>query len=130
MKVLDSSALLSYLEKKGRYQVVQNALAEASGKQQKLLMATVNWGEVYYILIGRLGFAEAQRIMQLVSTFPIALAPADEFLTQEAAYYKATKKLPYADCFAAALAKMHKAALITTDRDFRILKHEIKITFV
>ena len=130
MKVLDASALLAYLEKNGRYQVVQCALTEASGKLQKLWMTTVNWGEVYYILIQHYGIAEAERIMQLISTFPIAMAPADEALTRRAAYYKGTKKLPYADCFAAALAKMHKAQLITKDKDFRILRHEIKITLI
>ncbi len=130
MKVLDASALLSYLEKKGRYVHVQNSLSEASATQHPLQMTTVNWGEVYYVLIQQYGAAEAEKIMRLIATFPIALTSADEELTHRAAYYKGTKKLPYADCFAAALAKKHKAELLTADKDFKILGREIKIVWI
>ncbi len=127
IKVLDASALLAYLEKTGEYQVVQDLLTEASARHQSLWMTTVNWGEVYYILIQHYGIAEADNVVQLISTLPITLAPADEALARQAAYFKGTKKIPYADCFAAALASMHKATLITADKDFKRLGQTIKI---
>jgi hypothetical protein len=36
---------------------------------------------------------------------PIHLAPADLELAKQAAIFKSSKKMSYADCFAAALAK-------------------------
>jgi len=58
---------------------------------------------------------------------PIELAPADLSLSYRAAIYKATYKMSYADCFAAALAKTKKATLVTGDKDFKQLESEIKV---
>lgn len=46
---------------------------------------------------------------------------------KQAAIYKATKKMSYADCFAAALAKIRKIELVTGDPEFKELQNEIKI---
>lgn len=48
-------------------------------------------------------------------------------LVRQAAIFKATKRLSYADCFAAALAKLHNAELVTGDPEFRAVETEIKI---
>ena len=71
-------------------------------------MTTVNFGEVYYLLIRDHGLEEAGKIPQFIETLPIDFVEVDMELTKQAAFYKATKKLPYADCFAAALAKLKK----------------------
>lgn len=38
--------------------------------------------------------------------------------------------MSYADCFAAALAKLRKAALVTGDKDFKQVEDEIKVHWV
>jgi len=38
--------------------------------------------------------------------------------------------MSYADCFAAALAKLHKAELVTGDKDFKQVESEIKILWI
>jgi predicted nucleic acid-binding protein len=48
-------------------------------------------------------------------------------LVRQAAIYKATKKLSYADAFAAALAKIRNAELVTGDQEFKDVESEIKI---
>ena len=40
------------------------------------------------------------------------------------------KDVPYADCFAAALATTRKATLVTTDKDFKPLAERIKIIWL
>jgi len=50
----------------------------------------------------------------------------DLVLARQAAIYKATHKLAYADCFAAALAKMKNAELLTGDPDFAQAEKEVK----
>jgi predicted nucleic acid-binding protein len=48
-------------------------------------------------------------------------------LVRQAAVYKATRKISYADAFAAALAKIKNAELITGDREFEQVEDDIKI---
>ncbi|OGZ98133.1 MAG: hypothetical protein A3C07_04900, partial [Candidatus Sungbacteria bacterium RIFCSPHIGHO2_02_FULL_47_11] len=111
VKVLDSSALVAYLWKQSGYEKVQGLLSKAAESEKRLLMTTVNVGEVYYLLIRDHGLEEADRIIQFIETLPIDFVPVDQELAKQAAIYKATKKLAYVDCFVAALAKLKKGEL-------------------
>jgi ribonuclease VapC len=51
-------------------------------------------------------------------------------LVRQAAIYKATRKLSYADAFAAALAKIRNAELVTGDREFKVVENEINIQWL
>ena len=51
-------------------------------------------------------------------------------LAKQAALYKSAKKLPYADCFAAALAKLRRGEIFTGDMDFKELENEIRIIWI
>jgi hypothetical protein len=48
-------------------------------------------------------------------------------VVRQAAILKATKKLSYAEAFAAALARISNAELVTGDREFKEVEDEIKI---
>ena len=56
---------------------------------------------------------------------PIELVDARYELTKLAAELHADHKLPYADCFAAALATDRKASLATSDADFAKLERHL-----
>ena len=129
-KALDASALLVYLEKQHGYEKVLEAITHAAQTNHDLLMTTVNWGEVYYILIKHFGLEEAERVLMTIETLPIRLISVDQELAMQAAIYKTTKKLPYADSFAAALARIQKSTLLTSDKEFKILENDIKIDWV
>jgi predicted nucleic acid-binding protein len=47
-----------------------------------------------------------------------------------AASLKAEHNLPYADCFAAALAQSRKATLVTSDKDFERMGTALKSLWV
>lgn len=47
--------------------------------------------------------------------------------TRAAAELRADHKLPYTDCFAAALAAQRKASLATSDQDFAAVEKKIDI---
>jgi uncharacterized protein len=47
-------------------------------------------------------------------------------LVRQAAVFKATRKMSYADCFAAALAKTRNAELVTGDSEFKVVENELK----
>ena len=51
-------------------------------------------------------------------------------LTLQAARYKAFHRISYADAFAAALARIRQAHLVTGDREFKHVEREVKITWI
>ena len=129
-KVLDSWALLCYLEREPGFEKVIQAFEEAVETSRPLVMTVVNWGEVYYQVTRRFGEDRAREIERLIDSFPIVLVDIDRDLTREAARLKATQKMAYADCFAAALAKQRNAELFTGDPEFRSVEKEIKILWL
>jgi len=129
-KVLDSWALLCYLEQESGFEKIIQVFEEAVNDSQPLLMTVINWGEVYYQVVRRYGEDRAREIERLIGSFPIILVDIDRNLTREASLMKATKKMAYADCFAAALAKQRKAKLYTGDPEFKSVEKEIKILWL
>jgi predicted nucleic acid-binding protein len=130
VKILDAYALMAYLEKETGYEKVKDLFTKAAESERDLLMTTVNWGEVFYILIRDYGLEEAERIQRVIETFPIEFVDIDLTLAKQAALFKSTKKLSYADCFAAALAKQYKGEVITGDKEFKAVEDEVKITWI
>ena len=126
--VLDASALMTCLEKQPGYEKVQHLLTRASESERNLLMSAVNWGEVFYIMVKNYGQQEAEKIMSVVETFPIEVIDVDVETARQAALFKAIRKLPYADSFAAALTKLRKGELVTGDKEFHTVESEIKIS--
>ncbi len=103
-------------------------VARDSGRD--LLLSVINWGEVYYVTLREAGRERAEEVAHLISTLPIQIVPADLELARQAAEFKAGKKMSYADCFAAALAKLRKAELVTGDKEFRQVEGELKILWI
>ena len=130
MQVLDAHALMAYLEKEPGYEKVRDIFTSAAEKDRNLLMTTVNWGEVYYIVTREYDYPHADEIALIIQGLPIDIVPVDMELAKEAAMFKAAHKMSYADCFAAALAKKKKAELITGDKEFKAVEGSVKINWV
>ncbi len=129
-QVLDAHGLMVYLEKESGYEKVRDLFTVASERDKELLMTTVNWGEVYYMVLRESGDEKADEITRLIQTLPVELVDVDSKLAREAATFKAHHKLSYADCFAAGLAKIRKAVLVTGDKEFKALEGKIKINWI
>jgi predicted nucleic acid-binding protein len=129
-KVLDSWALLCYLEQEPGFEKMIELFEKAVEFSKPLLMCIVNWGEVYYQVARRFGDQKAQEIEHLIETFPITFVEADRTLTREAARIKTTKRIAYADCFAVALAHLKKAELYTGDPEFKAVEKKIKVVWL
>jgi ribonuclease VapC len=129
-RVLDAHALLAYLEKEPGYEKVKAAFLEAVEKDTDLLMTSVNFGEVYYIIMRECGQQKTDEIEKIVQTLPIEIIAVDLSLAKEAARFKAKYKISYADCFAAALTKIKKGELLTGDKEYEGLEKEIRIAWV
>ncbi len=130
IRVLDAHGLLVFLEKEAGYEKVEQAFVTAVEKDRYLLMTSVNFGEVYYIVLRECGQEKAHEIEKIIMTLPIEIIDVDIQLAREAARFKANHKILYADCFAAALAKLHKGEVITGDKEFKTVESEIKIVWL
>ena len=129
-KVLDSWALLCYLEQEPGYEKIIDVFEKALESSKPLLMCIVNWGEVYYQVLRRFGDQKAQEVEQLIQTLPITLVEANKELAREAARIKATRRMAYADCFAVALTRLKKAELYTGDPEFKVVEKDIKVVWL
>lgn len=129
-RIIDAHGLLVFLEKEAGFEKVESFFVNAVEKDNYLLMNSVNFGEVYYIVLRECGQEKAHEIEKIIKTLPIEIIDVDIQLAKEAARFKATKKISYADCFAAALAKLRRGELVTGDKEFKVLENEIKISWV
>jgi len=129
-RILDAHALMVFLEKEPGFDKIESLFKSAVEKGDYLLITSVNLGEVFYIILRECGEDKAREIEEIVQTLPIKVIDADWKLTREAAKLKAFKKMSYADCFAAALASMHKGELITGDPEFKAVEEQIKIMWI
>jgi predicted nucleic acid-binding protein len=130
-KVLDSWALLAFFKGEESAEAVETLIHKAGDEKVRLLLCVVNWGEVYYGMWRAGGEPHARLVAEDLSRLPIELVDADFHLTRQAAIYKATNKMSYADAFAAALTKSIKnAELVTGDAEFKVLEKEIKINWL
>ncbi|MBI1793060.1 MAG: PIN domain-containing protein [Chloroflexi bacterium] len=128
--VLDSWAIIAYLEDEPSAEQVEELVATAHEEQIPIYMSVINVGEVWYTLAREVSEEEANAGVKMLSDLRIQFENVDWELTMEAARFKAQTKMSYADAFAAALAKVKKADLVTGDNEFKPLDGQIKISWV
>ena len=128
--VLDSWAVMAYLEDEPAAERVADIIADAHDDHTPLLMTVVNLGEVWYIIARETSEAEAERSLVEIRQLGVEVVHADWPLAREAAGFKSKHRMSYADCFAAALAKQKKAHLVTGDPEFAQVEQEIQILWV
>jgi predicted nucleic acid-binding protein len=128
--VLDAHALMVLFNDEPGAEEVEKILIKAESGNPKLLMSVVNWGEIYYSILRGASQEIADAKAHEIAGMQIELVPVDADdleLVRQAAAFKATRKMSYADCFAAALAKIKNAELVTGDREFKQLARDLKI---
>ena len=128
-KVLDSYALLSYLQGEAGSAAVKTAFAAAA--TGGVLMNEINVGEVYYILARGRGCERADFFLHSVLPhLPIRVVGNDFEAVIRAAKIKAGHPLAYADCFAVATAAAEDASLLTGDPEFKAVESLIEIEWL
>jgi len=128
--VLDSYSLISYVEGEKGAQKVSDIIKQGLIDKAEIFMSVVNWGEIYYIVLREQGEKVASLYLKTINRYPIKIIDADKSLTLEAAKFKAFNKMSYADAFAAALAKIQKAKLVTGDKEFKAVEGDIRIVWI
>ena len=113
----------------GGAEEVEKILLKAESGNPTLLMSVVNWGEIYYSILRGASQELADSKSHEIAGMQIEIVPVDARdleLVRQAAVFKAAKKMSYADCFAAALAKIKNAELVTGDPEFKVVESELK----
>jgi len=123
--VLDSYALIGYLENESFSDQIQQALNQAKHGPLRLYLHAIHIGEVYYITLREQGQNLADLAYSRIKSLPIKLIDRiDEELLLTAAGLKARHPISYADAFAAALAMINNCPLMTGDPEFRALEKQ------
>jgi ribonuclease VapC len=128
--VLDSWAVIAYLEDEPSGQQIADLIASAHEEAIPVIMCVVDVGEVWYIITREISEGEANNSIKELRDLRIQFEDVDWELTQEAARLKSQHKMSYADCYAAALAKSRKADLVTGDAEFKAVEDQVKIQWV
>ena len=129
-KILDASAVMVFLQDEPGADDVRNLLLKAEEGGVKLAMSVVNLGEVWYAIARVKSPETADSYIQQIRGMAIEIVDVDWPLARQAATYKAGEKISYADCFAAALAKARRGEVLTSDKEFKVLEGEIKISWM
>ncbi len=128
--VLDSWAIIAYLEDEATAEKVADIMADAHEEGIPLLMTVVNAGEIWYIVARQTSPAEADASIKQMRDLGIEFVDADWNLAHQAGYFKSKNKMSFADCFAAALAKLRNAHLITGDHEFKQIEQDVAIIWL
>ncbi|SRR6266496_1920898 len=129
-KVLDSYALMAFFEDEPGVDIVRSLIFKAEEGSVNLRMSVVNLGEVWYSIARSNSPEVADQYTDEINGMAIEIINADWTLTHLAAAFKVNGNIAYGDCFAAALAKSHKAELVIGDKEFKALDGEIKISWI
>ena len=129
--VLDSYALIGYLEIEPFAGRIEKYLNQAKKAEASLYLHAIHLGEVYYITLREQGQNAADLAYARIKAFPLTfIDKIDEELLLKAASLKAGYPISYADSFAAALAKIHNCALLTGDPELKVLEKDNLISIV
>jgi PIN domain nuclease of toxin-antitoxin system len=128
--ILDSYALLAFFQNEPGADSVREMILSAVEDKLSLAMCVINLGEVWYSIARKNSVEIADVCLLNIQGMPIEIVDADWSLAYQAAIYKVRGNISYADCYAAALAKLRKGEVVTGDREFIVLEDEVKITWL
>ncbi len=128
--VLDSFALIAYLQDEAGAEDVELILQAAKEKKTVVWVNEINLGEVLYTLLRRGGQQYAESQMDALLRLPLQRVANEWEMVQRAAYIKWQFPMALADCFAAATAGFHEATLVTGDPEFTAVGAHIKILWL
>jgi predicted nucleic acid-binding protein len=126
--VLDSYALLAYLEGESARPRVKELLLSAESEECSVYLSLINLGEVLYITERERDRISALRVLAAIDQLPIHISPVSRATVLAAAHIKARYAVSYADAFAVVTAQEHNGVLLAGDPEFRAVAADRLIT--
>jgi predicted nucleic acid-binding protein len=128
--VLDSFAVLAYLDSEIGGERVKTILEEASRGKAQVMLSIINLGEVLYITEREVGLVQAQAALAAVEQLPIEILPATKEAALAAAHVKANYPVAYADAFAIVAARESSGTIITGDPEFQAIQELVAVEWL
>lgn len=129
--VLDSSAVLRYIDGETGSDRVEYIFGERDGKQAQVAICAVHWAEVIYILLKRLARDEVQEALEILQDLRIEIVPVTAERAQRAASIRHRYRIPFADAFGVELAGTSPQHLfVTADFDVKPAEADYPIEFL
>jgi PIN domain nuclease of toxin-antitoxin system len=129
--VLDSSALIRYLDKEAGSERVKSILKDCVEGRARACISAIQWGEVAGNLRKRFGASGQARILSSLLPSEVRIVPAGGESAVRAAEIRADRRLSYADGFALDLAMdSSDHILLTADYGFKSVDDLARIEFL
>ena len=128
--VLDSFAVLAFLQNESAAPVVREVLEYGASNDDALYLSVVNLSECLYIVERRRGAETARRVLEAIQECPIRIEAATDRHAVIAARIKAQHRVSLADAYAAALALEKTATVVTGDPEFKEVEKKISILWI
>lgn len=128
--ILDSFALLAYLQGESGMVRVQAILRDAEKSRCFVHICIINLGEVLYIIEREQGLAKTHETLAAIQRLPIEVLPVNNQTVLDAAHIKANHAVSYADAFAVVCAQRSSAIVLTGDREFETVEKMIHVEWL
>jgi predicted nucleic acid-binding protein len=129
--VLDSSAVLRYLDREAGFDRVREIFRVCASTSSAMLISAVQWGEIAVVRRRQYGSLEQMRILRDLAQFDFQIVAANAERAVRAAGIQVDRKMGFADSCAAELTlDSPDHVLITADYDFKVVEDLIRIEFL
>ena len=128
--LLDSFAVLAWLQNEKGSQHVEELLYRAQGGNEQVILNIINLGEIFYRCARVQDISFARGILEEIRLLPIRIYSCPDDLVLTAAEIKASYPMAYADAFIVATALKENATIITGDAEFKQVEHLVKIDWL
>lgn len=129
--VFDTWALVALLEQEEpAASRVRAYLEQAAEGEVECYLSLINLGEIYYITGRKHGKPAAAETLAALHETPVVLLPITEDEVVEAAAFKMTHPISYADAFALSASSKLQATLVTGEPELGRLNHLVDIAFL
>ncbi len=125
--LLDTSALLTFLEGEGGAETVKDILLLAQDDKADVFISFSSLIEVYYIILQEEGEEIADLRFVALMELPVqVLKSLEETFILTTGRFKAVYPISFADAVIAAHAQLNNAILVHKDPEFLSIKDEVK----
>lgn len=128
--VLDSSALVAYLEGEPGRRVVKDILTQARRREIQVYISAMNLSEVVYAVARGRGRDGARRVAEWLPRLPLTVEPIGQEDAVNAGLLRHRYGLSYGDCFAISLAHRLGGELLASDPDFQKVQDVVRVVWI
>ena len=129
--VLDSSAILRYLDGGVGSDRVAEIIKDHMAGRCEAVICSLHWGEIAGQICKRRGAPAMELVLSRLSAFAFEVIPADANRAVRAALIKLKRQIPYVDAFGVELAaESSDHIFVTADYDFKPASRAVKIEFL